>query len=324
MSFGLVSCKATTAEEQKTTEAAETTTKVEEGSAESKVVAAEEIEFAIIPKVVHPWFDLVKEGAEEYAKFFGDSVGTKIKINYVAPEVAEVTSQNAILEQVAAKRPAGITLDPLDAVGNKQVIDEIRKQGINFILFDATPYEDLASVYSGNRVQALLAVQHLVEVLDGKGKVAIMQGFPTAPNHKERYDTYIEVLSNYPDITIVDGGIDNDDIETGRQQAAAVLAANPELNGYLTCDGAGPVGLGQAIKEAGRSGQIVAVGIAELPEILKHVKEGNLESTVATLPTVQGAYAVNILWNMYMGQKIPYSIDVGTELITKENVDEWM
>jgi ribose transport system substrate-binding protein len=323
MVLGVGGCQPAAETTATETAAAETTaaTAAETTAAEPE---KKEFIFAIVPKVVHPWFDEVKEGAEDYAEFLGEQVGAKISINYVAPSTAEVTAQNAILEQVAATRPAGITVDPLDAVGNKQVIDEIRQQGINFILFDATPYEDLPSVYSGNRTQALLAVKHLVEILDGKGKVAIMQGFPTAPNHKERYDTYIEYLADYPDITVVDGGIDNDDIETAQQQGAAVLAANPDLNGYLTCDAAGPVGLGQAIKEAGKKGQVLAIGIAELPEILTHVKEGNLESTIATLPRVQGAYVVNLLWHLNMGQKIPYSVDVGTELIDQSNVDEYL
>ena len=91
----------------------------------------------------------------------------------------------------------------------------------------------------------------VAELLGGKGKVAVMQGVPTAPNHAERYEAHIAVLSQYPDIEIIDGGIDNDDIQTAQSQAAAVIAANPDLNGYLCCDASGPIGIANALRAAG-------------------------------------------------------------------------
>jgi ribose transport system substrate-binding protein len=40
-----------------------------------------------------------------------------------------------------------------------------------------------------------------------------MQGVPDAPNHRQRYDAQLAALARYPGITVVDGGLDHDDID---------------------------------------------------------------------------------------------------------------
>lgn len=300
----------------------------EQPSNQSSAPAKEkkDLRFVIVPKVVHPWFDEVNKGAMAQATLLEEQLGVKVQIDYVAPTAADVTEQNSILEKAAATHPDGIAVDPLDAVGNKQVIDEIRKQGIPVIVFDSPSPEGsgLSSVGNDFTEQGVIAAERLVELIGAEGKVAVMQGFPTAPNHQERYEAQIAVLKKYPNITIVDGGIDNDDIQTAQQQAAAVLAANPDLKGYLSCDASGPIGIAAAIKEAGKQDQVTAVGMDSLKAILEAVKEGLLESSSATIPRMQGSMSVLMLWQASLGQDIPKTVDTGIDVITQENVDSFL
>ena len=297
------------------------TTKPEAGSAAKK-----DLRFVIVPKVVHPWFDEMNKFAQKQARILEEQLGIKITVEYIAPTTADVTEQNSILEKAAATKPDGIAVDPLDAVGNKQVIDEIRKRGINVIVFASPTPEGSGLTGVGNDFyeQAEIAAERLAKLLDYKGKVAIMKGFPTAPTHQVRYDAHVATLKKYPGITIVDGGIDNDDIQTAQQQAAAVLAANPDLKGYLMCDASGPIGIAAAIKEAGKQGKVIAVGMDSLKPILEAVKEGTLESSSATIPETQGSMAVLMLWQATLGVKLPKTIDTGIDIITKDNVDEFL
>ena len=91
--------------------------------------------FVIVPKVVHAWFDEVNKGAQMQAKVLSQQLGVEVKIDYRAPQSADVAEQNAVLEQAAATRPTGIALDPLDYAGNKAVIEEIQKRGIPRVSF---------------------------------------------------------------------------------------------------------------------------------------------------------------------------------------------
>ncbi len=283
-----------------------------------------DLRFVIVPKVVHPWFDEVNKGAQDYAKKLEGQLGVKVTVDYVAPQSADVTVQNSILETAAATRPDGIAVDPLDAVGNKKVLDEIRKRGIPVIIFDSPAPEGsgYTSVSNDLAFQASVAAERLVKLLGGKGKVAVMQGFPTAPGHQTRYAANLAVLKKYPGITIVDGGISNDDIQTAQSQAAAVIARTPDLAGYLMCDAAAPLGIASALKEAGKVGKIKVVGLENLKPILDVVKAGVIESTTSTIPKMQGSMAVLMLWQASIGVKIPQVIDTGIEVVTQENVDQ--
>ena len=288
--------------------------------------AQQDLRFVIVPKVVHPWFDEVNIGAMEQAALMEKALGVKITIDYMAPTVADVTEQNRILEQAAVTRPNGIAVDPLDAVGNKQVMEEIRKQGIPLIVFDSPspPGSGITSVGNNFTQQGEIAAERLVELLGGKGKVAIMQGFPTAPNHLERFEAQKAILAKYPGIEFVDGGISNDDIQTAQQQAAAVMAATPDLAGYLMCDAAAPIGIATAVKEAGKQGQVIVVGMDNLSDICVSVKEGIIESTASTIPRMQGAMSVLMLWQATIGGELPQTVDTGILIVTKDNADEFI
>ncbi|HEY0720706.1 MAG TPA: substrate-binding domain-containing protein [Gammaproteobacteria bacterium] len=283
------------------------------------------LRFAIVPKVVHPWFEEVHKGALAQAEFLEQQLGVGISVEYLPPAVAEVREQTSILEKLAAAGPDGIAIDPVAAVGNMSIIYDIRRRGISLILFDSpSPEPDISSVGNDFVQQGVIAAERLVKLLGESGKVAVMQGVPTAPNHKERYEAQLAVLKKYPQITTVDGGIDNDDIPTARQQAAAVLARNPDLRGYLCCDAAGPLGIAAAIKEAGKVGKVKVVGMDGIRPILQAIKEGILESSSATKPRMQGAMSIVMLWLSSQGVPIPQTIDTGIDVITQENVAHFL
>jgi ribose transport system substrate-binding protein len=281
--------------------------------------------FIIIPKVAHPWSDEVNKGAQAFAKILNRELGVEVVVDYIPPSVADVTEQDAILEEAAASRPNGIAVDPVDAVGNMMVIYRIKDQGIPVVLFDSPSPDDSITCIGNNFFQqGRIAAKRLVKLIEGTGKVAVMQGYPTAPNHKERYEAQIAVLRQYPNITLIEGGIDNDDIETARQQALSVLKMHPDLSGYLCCDASGPIGIANAIKEVGKIGKVKVVSMDGIKPILDAIKEGVIESSSATIPRMQGSMSILMLWQASMGIKMPQAIDTGIDVITQDNVDIYL
>lgn len=287
--------------------------------------AATDLTFVIVPKVVHAWFDEVNKGAQNQAALLSEQLGVTVTVDYRAPQNADVAEQNTILEQAAATRPDGIAIDPLDYAGNKAVIDEIIALGIPVILFDAPAPEGsgLTSVGNDFAEQAELASHALAELIGGEGKVAVMQGVPTAPNHVERYEAHHAALAEYPGIEVIDGGISQDSLETAQTQAAAVLAANPDLKGYLNVDATG-AGLAAAVEEAGRVGQVTVVTMDNLIDILNFVKSGTITATSSTMPQEQGAFSILVLYQAAIGGSIPKLVDTGIAFIDSSNIDEWI
>ncbi|MDH3839247.1 MAG: substrate-binding domain-containing protein [Desulfobacteraceae bacterium] len=286
---------------------------------------ARELRFIIIPKVAHPWFDEVHKGARAQAEVLSRELGVEIVVDYMPPSIADVVEQNAMLEKAARSRPSGIAVDPVDAVGHMTAINRIRDQGIPMVLFDSpSPDASMTSIGNNFAQQGIIAAERLVKLLGGAGKVALMQGYPTAPNHKERYEAQMAVLRKHPRITVVDGGTDNDDIETARQQASTVLEAHPDLSGYLCCDASGSIGIATAIKKAGRAGKVKVVSMDGIKLILDFIKEGVIESSSATIPKMQGSMSVLMLWQASLGVQMPQAVDTGIDLITQDDVDIYL
>lgn len=286
---------------------------------------ARELRFIIIPKVAHPWFDEVHKGARAQAEVLSRELGVEIVVDYMPPSIADVVEQNAMLEKAVRSRPSGIAVDPVDAVGHMTAINRIRDQGVPMVLFDSpSPDASMTSIGNNFAQQGIIAAERLVKLLGGAGKVALMQGYPTAPNHKERYEAQMAVLRKHPRITVVDGGTDNDDIETARQQASTVLEAHPDLSGYLCCDASGSIGIATAIKKAGRAGKVKVVSMDGIKLILDAIKEGVIESSSATIPKMQGSMSVLMLWQASLGVQMPQAVDTGIDLITQDDVDIYL
>lgn len=66
--------------------------------------------FVMISKVVHPWFDQVEKGALAAAENLAAETGDIFKVEYRAPENADVVQQNEIIERTIATNPDGIFL----------------------------------------------------------------------------------------------------------------------------------------------------------------------------------------------------------------------
>jgi len=283
------------------------------------------LRFVFVPKVSHPWFEEVHVGARTQAEILSRETGMELVIEFLPPSFAAPEEQNALLEKVLASQPQGIALDPVDSIAEMEVVTKIKSRGVPLVLFDSLAYDQsITSVGTNFAHQGLIAAERLLKLIAHKGKVAIMQGYPSAPNHKQRYEAQVGLLRKYPEISIIDGGVDNDDIETAYQQAAAVIASNPDLKGYLCCDASGPIGIARAIKAAGKKGEITVVAMDGIRPILEAIKEGIIDSSAASIPQMQGSISVLMLWQASLGLPTPPTIDTGVILITQQHIDQYL
>ena len=286
--------------------------------------AKKDFTFYVVTKVVHEWFDAVDYGSQAEAKALNELLGINIKVEYRAPMSPDITEQNRILETAAATNPDGIAIDPLNFEASRTIINDIMAKGIPVIIFDAV-VPGFCSIGNNFTEQAILEVDDLATRLGGTGKVAIMHGVPTADNHAERYNAmWARFAEKWPGITPIDGGASQDQVEISQQQAAAVIAANPDLDGYLCVDAAAPVGISAAINEAGRKGRITFVGAENLLTILNYVKDGTIVSSYSTKPQLQGAMTVLMLLQAASGGDLPQFVDTGILYIDSKNVDQWI
>ena len=261
------------------------------------------LRFVLIPKVSHPWFDLVHQGALRAAAMVQGQTGHPVTIEYRPPAKAEVAEQAALLEAAIASRPSGITIDLLDASRLRPLLERAVRERIPLTVFDSVGPEglDLPSIGNDFCIQAAIASERLAVLLAGKGEVAIMQGVPTAPNHAIRVRCHREVFARFPGIQVVAAPADNDSIDEAERQARLTQVAHPALSGWVTADAGGGIGIARALKALGRQGQVKVVALDDLPETLALIGQGVIDSTAATRPGAQGYWSVVALWQQGLG-----------------------
>lgn len=271
------------------------------------------LRFVMIPKVSHPWFDVVRQGAEQAGRMIQQQSGRPVRIDYQPPATAQLSQQAQLLEAAIRSRADGIMIDLLDGEGLRPLLQQARSAGIALTLFDSQAPADLAITSIGNDYckQAQIASQRLVELLGGKGQVAIMQGVRTAPNHAIRVACHQQLFGQHPGIQVVATPADNDDIATAERQALATMRQFPGLRGWVVADAGGGIGVARAVRALGRQGSVKVVGIDDLPELLDQIKGGVIDSTSATRPTAQGYWSVLSLWQQRLGAPAIETIDTG-------------
>lgn len=276
-----------------------------------------ELTFVFIPKVIHPWYDVVAQGAA-FAVAEYEKQGIKINVIWDQPPQADVVDQNQRIEANIGRHPDGLAIACLDRATNVQLMNEAVKAGINVVNFnsfcdDAFPFiGPKSSVQDGYDLG-----EYLAKVLDGKGKVAILAGSLTASDHVERITGFKDALSKYPDMEIVFEQPDDDVLEKAVELTESLLSAHPDLNGIFASNASNPIGAARAVQNAGLAGKVHIVGMDDLPEAVEFVCSGVIDALKAQRQWDMGYWAVTYLVAMNENHTYPMQHNTGSRFLTK-------
>ena len=142
------------------------------------------------------------------------------------------------------------------------------------------------------------------------------------------------VTHNMAGVTVLEPFQDKGNQAEAAKVAAAVLQAHPDLVGMAGFDSESGPGMGQAIKEAGKSGRLVATCVEAEPQHLRLLKAGVLTACVGQkreLFTYMGVKALHDAVHSPLRftandpaagiVRIPVNYNTGTYTVTRETVD---
>jgi len=309
------------------------------GEAAEEVVAGsselkDEYRFIQIPILVQSWFDQVFNNSVKAGDVMGAALGTKITWELQSPQEADVVVQTQMFEAAVATKPDGIAIDCVDPESQYPMLLAAYEQGIPVVQYvsysppgSPIPYVSI-DLYADGRNVGLETIKRLEEKDKwGAGEtiqVAVIQGVPTNSAHAQRYQATIDLMAEYPNIEIVAEGFDYDDVENAREEASRILAAHPDLDAFITCDAAGPVGAALAMVEADKVEQIVLVGHDTLPALAQLMLDGVLDLSLYADVVNFGNWVTVVLMMQNIGISPPYYIDTGYKLMTPENAEDFL
>ncbi|HXP96495.1 MAG TPA: ABC transporter substrate-binding protein [Telmatospirillum sp.] len=292
-------------------------------TAASSAAFAETKEIAVIVKTANANFwQNVRKGAEAGIK---EQPG--YSLNFQGPvSESNVADEVNMVENAINRKVAGIVLAPSDPDALIPVAKKAWESGIPLVLIDSamSPAGDKyyqAFLSTNNDKAGRACAEELIKRMGSTGKVAIMSYVPGVGSEIGRVGGFTNYLKEHSKIEIVGPFYSQSLMATALNQTIDILAANPDLKGIFGANEPTAEGMGRAITQSGKTGQITAIGFDGNQGLQDFVRNGTLQGIAVQGSFQMGQLGVQTLVQVINGQKVPKNIDTGVVFVTKDNLD---
>ncbi|GGH40412.1 substrate-binding domain-containing protein [Paenibacillus segetis] len=276
------------------------------------------------------WKNCLK-GFEDAAEALGVSVEYRGATQY--DEHEEVT----VLEQVIAKKPAGIVLSAINSEALINVIDKAVSSGIPVVLYDSNvPNSKAYSFLGTNNFEAGVAAAHKMGELVGQRGTVVILTQKNQLNQQQRVNGFIETLEEqYPQLKVIEVVEDKGDQVVSESKTGALLLKYPDLQGIFVTEAVGGMGVGNALINNNRT-DIEVISFDTNKGTLDMVKDGVISATMAQGTWNMGYWSLMQLfhlknalvepvadWQQAQVPPLPTYIDTGISVVTKSNVEHF-
>ena len=273
----------------------------------------------VVPKGAnHIFWQTVHAGAIKAAQEYG------FEVEWNAPTL-EIDSarQIDIVESMVNRKLAGIVLAPVDKKALVAVVERAANVGVPVSIFDSgiDTKQRLSYVATNNDEGGRMAARRLGEVLQGKGKVAIIGFMPGSASTMEREHGFQdEMRTKFPKINIIGLQFGMADRAKAMAVTENVLTAHPDLAGLFADNESSSAGTVQALKSRGAKGvKLVAFDASE--QLVADMRAGWIDSIVVQNPFRMGYEATKAIGMHLKGEKPPELVDSGATLLKLEDLD---
>ncbi|MBO1512529.1 substrate-binding domain-containing protein [Metabacillus bambusae] len=258
-----------------------------------------------------------------------------VSVEYRGATQYDSHEQITVLEQVIAKKPAGIALSAINPYELNTTINKAVEAGIPVVLFDSdAPASDAYSFLGTNNYAAGVTGAHkMADLLDHKGKLAVVT-LPNQLNHKERTDGFVETIRNeYPDMEVIAIEDGKGDQLRSEQAAAEIIKLNPDIKGVFATEANGGVGIAEATRSLKKEKAIKIISFDTDKQTLDKIKEGVISATLAQGSWNMGYWSLQFLFQhnhetstqqqSVQSAILPKYVDTGISIVTDENVEDY-
>ena len=163
--------------------------------------------------------------------------------------------------------------------------------------------------------------QALIAKVGTTGKIAIMSYTAGSGSEIGRVGGFRKYLEKHSKLQVVGPFYSNSQMGTALNQTTDVLAANADLKGIFGANEPTAVGMGRAIQQAGKAGQIAAIGFDGNEDLQAFVRDGTLNATLVQGSFQMGELGVKAVLELIAGNSVEAQIDTGVVLVTEDNIN---
>lgn len=261
----------------------------------------------------NPFFVTMADAAKEEAEKLGISLET------LDAEDSSETQQQQI-EDFIMKEVDLIVINPVDsdAIGTSVIACNDAEIPVITVTRASNDGQVVQHLDIDNYEAGMLDARQVIKDLDGKGKIAVLEGIPGATSTNDRQAGFEETIKkDAPDMEIVTSLTANYDREEGASVTEDILQGNPDLNAIYAHNDEMALGAVRAVASAKKLDSIKIYGIDATDDALAAVDKGEMAATVQQQPDLQIQTALQNAVKYLDGESLEELVNIPLKLITK-------
>jgi len=249
--------------------------------------------YALLTNAVAPFWTAAAIGVQRA------SGEINVPISFQAPTAADkLTQQLSMLETMVADKYNAITFSSIDRKAPASIIKDAISKGISVLNTDSDATGSERYIYIGmSDYDAGKIAGEAAKKIVGKGKMVGLVGYATAQNAQDRIAGFKDAIKG-SDITLEEVLLDDIKPEVALSNAQTAMQKYPDLAGFITLYSYDGPAAGQAVKAAGKTGQVKVVAFDAEPETQRLMEEGVVQVMIGQRVYFYG-YLAGFLMNAF-------------------------
>ncbi|MBK0418357.1 autoinducer 2 ABC transporter substrate-binding protein [Leucobacter sp. CSA1] len=235
---------------------------------------------AFVPKLQgSPFFEAMNSGAEVAAEDYDN-----LEWLYQGPTTADAAAQADVVRSFIQQQVDVLIVAPNDPDSMAPLLQEAKDAGIRVGTADTDAPNSVREVFVNQATAEGVGSQvmdSLAEAMGEEGEYAVVSCGETAEN----LNSWIEAQTahqeeNYPDMELVDIGYSGEDQAANAQMATDFMNAHPDLKGLIGQCTTSAVGVAQAVRDAGKIGEVFTVGVGTPASMVPYLEDGSSSASI--------------------------------------------
>ncbi|TNJ40816.1 ABC transporter substrate-binding protein [Phaeobacter sp. B1627] len=237
-----------------------------------------------------------------------------------------VADQVNLVENAINRGVAGIVLAPSDPEALAPVVKRAFESAIPVVIIDSALADSAKGTYQAflstdNCAAGEEVAKRMIAEAGTEGKVAVMSYVAGVGSEIGRVGCFSDYLTAHSSLEIVGPYYSQSQMALALNQTTDILASNPDLVGIFGANEPTAVGMGRAIMQAGKAGQLVALGFDGNADLQQFVRDGLMAATAVQGSFAMGEMGVTTVMNILSGATVDPFINTGVVLVDQGNID---
>lgn len=261
------------------------------------------------------FWETIRMGAQLAAK------EEEIPFEYVGPlEEKDVDKQVEIMNSKIEEGADIILLAAADKERLAFSVENAKKKGITLVSVDSSVVGQTEIVATDNVAAAQELTHYLLESINNKGEVIMLNFVQGASTANEREQGYDLVMAGQAKVKQLPTVYTEGTTESAYKKAKEIIKQYPNLKGIVGANQYMTEGICLAIEELGLSKKIKVVGFDSSNVIIEALEKGIIEAILVQKPFNMGYLGVKVAVDLFDGKKVEQDTDTGYKLITADTL----